>query len=172
MHAGNNNTVAPSRRVGPSRLLPICPVHQAVHQARKMASTSDLEIVPTTPRRGVNYVKEEDIAITRAYIYVSTDAIVGSDQVEGTYYTRIWEVYKTKKPGDIAERPMTSVQTRLKAILKESVRFSACFKTVKNMNKSGHTEDDDVRLSTAMFNQRTVSHPREDVGKPFRFLPC
>lgn len=65
---------------------------------------------------------------------------------------------------------MPSVQTRVKMILKDSVRFSGCFKTVKNMKKSGHSEEDEMRPARVIFNRRTVSHPREDVGKLFRFL--
>lgn len=50
----------------------------------------------STTRLGGNYAKEEDVAITRAYIYVSTDAIVGSEQREGKLYERICDMYKKK----------------------------------------------------------------------------
>lgn len=49
-------------------------------------------------------------------------------------------------------------------ILKKYVRCAACLKTVKGSNKSGLTENDGVSFAAAMFNRRTVSHPREDVG--------
>ena len=97
---------------------------------------------------------------------VSMDPITGSDQKEGTYYTRIWEAYKLKKPDDCVTRPMSSVQTWVKTMLKETVRFAACFKSVMEMRKSGHSDEDKVRLGTALFNKIKVAHPREDVGKP------
>lgn len=125
-----------------------------------------------TVKRGGNYTPAEDTAITRAYIHISTDPITGSDQKEGTYYTRIWESYKTKKPTDTVTRPMTSVQTRVKTILKDRVRFAACYKSIKNLHRSGHSEEDEVRLATALFNNVKVTHPREDIGRSFRFLPC
>lgn len=103
---------------------------------------------------------------------VSLDPITGTDQKEGTYYARIWEVYQMKKPRDCVTRPMTSVQTRIKTIVKETVRFAACFRSIETMRKSGHSDEDIIRLSTALFNKVKVAHPREDIGKPFRFLKC
>lgn len=75
-----------------------------------------------------------------------------------------------KKPCDMAECTISSVQMRFKLILKSCVQFAACLKTVKYMKKSGHTEEDDVILATAMYNKHTVSYPMDDVGKHFNFL--
>lgn len=49
-------------------------------------SSVEIEIVSSTPRRGGNYTKEKYIAIARAYIYLNTESIVGTYQIEGTYY--------------------------------------------------------------------------------------
>lgn len=131
---------------------------------------------PETPaqkspvRRGGNYSESEDVAIARAYINVSLDPVIGTDQKEAKYYERIWHVYKEKKPEDAITRPLTSVQTRVKTMVKECVRFAACYRSIVAMRKSGFTEDDNIRLATALFNKVKISHPREDVGKPFRFL--
>lgn len=58
----------------------------------------------------------------------------------------------------------------MKLVLKESMRFAACFREVKNLNKSRNKKNDNVHLATAMFNKRTVSDPREDVGELFLFF--
>ena len=87
-------------------------------------------------RRGTNYTEDEDVAIMRAYMNVSLDPITGTDQKEGTYYARIWEVYQMKNPRDCVTRPMMSVQTRIKTIVKETVRFAACFRSIETMRKS------------------------------------
>lgn len=133
---------------------------------------NEIQVVSETPKRGANYTTDEDLAVTRAYIHISTDSIVGSEQKEGTFYMRIWELYKQKKPVDASVRPLTSVQTRIKSILKSCVRFSAFHKTVRDLKKSGCNEDDEVRLATALFNHKKVTHPNEDVGKPFKFIKC
>ena len=113
----------------------------------------DPDTTPNSPsaRRGGNYTIAEDVAIARAYVNVSMDPITGSDQKEGTYYSRIYDVYKQKKPEDCVTRPMTSVTTRVKTMTKEVVRFAACYKSVVSMRKRGYNEDDNVRLATAMF---------------------
>lgn len=67
---------------------------------------------------------------------------------------------------------MSSVQTGLKTIIEGCVRFSACFRTIKNKKKSEHNEDNEVRLATALFNKRLVIYLFEDVEKLFRFLSC
>lgn len=44
-----------------------------------------IKIISTLSCHGGNYLEEEEIATTRAYICVSTDTIVGSGQVKGTH---------------------------------------------------------------------------------------
>lgn len=39
------------------------------------------------------------------------------------------------------------------------------------MKRSGHRDNDEIRLATAPLNKK-VSQPNEDIGKPFRFLQC
>lgn len=67
---------------------------------------------------------------------------------------------------------MTSVIRRIKAILKERVRFATGFKSVEAICKIGHSDDDKIWLATALFNKFKVQHLREEVGKPFKFLKC
>lgn len=132
---------------------------------------SDLSQPPST-FRGSNYAVAEDEAITKAYILVSGDPIVGSDQKCGTYYDRIYAAYQEKKPDSAQLRKQSSVETRCRTIQRECTRFSAIFSRVKQMKRSGANETDEVRLATALFNNREVEHPNEDVGPKFRFLPC
>lgn len=99
--------------------------------------SSGLEVALIILRRGVNYVKDEDISITRSYIYVTTDAIVSSWQRERKFYNIIWESYIQKNPKDAMDHPVQSDNARVEMILKECVRFVAYFKYVKMMNKSG-----------------------------------
>lgn len=57
-------------------------------------------------------------------------------------------------------------------MLKETVHFAACYKSVVGMDISGHKEDDNICLATVMLNCMMVVHAREGIGKPFRFLKC
>lgn len=122
------------------------------------------------PKRGANYTASEDVAICKAYLAVTTDPIVGAEQEKKTYYKRIYEGYVERKPVDACVSPFSSVETRVKAILTGVTRFSGCYASVKAMKKSGVSEEDEIRLATAFYNKKKISHPKEDVGPPFKFL--
>lgn len=80
----------------------------------------------TTQKHGCNYTTDREKAIARTYMAVFTDPIVGSDQRAVTFYDRIYDAYKEKKPTDCTVRPYTSIDTRCKVFLKNCTRFSAC----------------------------------------------
>lgn len=122
-------------------------------------------------KRGSNYTSAEDESIARAYIAVTTDPIVGSDQKGGTFYERIYDAYKDKKPTDCAVRPFNSIETRCKQILTNCTRFSACYASAKALKRSGTNEADNIRLATAFFNKKNVERPSDDVGPKFKFMP-
>lgn len=122
--------------------------------------------------RRSNYRAAEDVAITRAYINISTDPIVGAEQKKGTYYNCIYESFKKKKPVDVPVRRINSVKTRFKAILKDCTKFSACFATGKAIQRSSTSEDDEIRLAAALFNKKEVDHPRKDIDPKFKFIQC
>lgn len=116
------------------------------------SSTSDLAAPKV--RRGCNYTSDEDDAIARAHVYVRSDAIVGSDQ-NGTHkYLRIYEAYKKRKQNDVPFRSAESVTTRLKATLKESLRFPVQFCAIKSMKKSIISRDNEIGMATAIVNKK------------------
>lgn len=121
-------------------------------------------------KRGCNYSSEEDVCIARSYIHASTDPIVGSEQKAHSYYQRIYNHYKDNKPSNAPLRPLSSIESRLKDIQKLCVRFSACYASVKKMKRSGVNHEDEIRLSTALFNKIKVEHPSEDVGRKFKYI--
>lgn len=135
-----------------------------------MSESTAITATAGDKKRGCNYTVDEDVCIARAYVHVSTDPISGSEQKSMTYYRRIYEYYKMKKPTDALLRPESSIETRVKDIQKQCVRFSACFSSVQKMKRSGVNEDDEIRLATALFNKIKVNHPQEDVGRKFKYL--
>lgn len=121
-------------------------------------------------QRGTNYSSEEDVAIAKAYVSVTTDAITGNEQPGTTYYSRIYDSYKLVRPKDAPLRPLASIETRVKDIQKQCTRFSGCVRSIKAMKRSGISAEDELRLATALFNKKEVQHPREDVGKAFKYM--
>lgn len=121
-------------------------------------------------KRGANYTEDEDVAIARAYMNVTTDPNTGAEQKAAVFYECIWRGYGERKPKDCPMRTITSVELRCKIIMKDCTRFSACYNSVRGVKKSGISSEDELRLSTALFNGKKVSHPRENDGKPFQFM--
>ena len=70
-------------------------------------------------KRGAGEAKEEDVAIARAYIFVTTYPNKGEEQKATTFYSRIYNGYVERKPKNCAARTPRSIETRYKLILKE-----------------------------------------------------
>ncbi|PXF40259.1 hypothetical protein BWQ96_10032 [Gracilariopsis chorda] len=68
--------------------------------------------------RGFNYSTEEDVVLAKAWVRVSEDPIVGSEQKGNTFYTKECNEYKQAKPGELPLRSLVSNSTRVKTILK------------------------------------------------------
>ncbi|PXF41967.1 hypothetical protein BWQ96_08321 [Gracilariopsis chorda] len=120
--------------------------------------------------RGFNYSTEEDVVLAKAWVRVSEDPIVGSEQKGNTFYTKVWNEYKQAKPGELPLCPLASTSTRVKTILKHCVRFSACHSTVAGSQPTVVNDADIIRITTALFNGKKIKEPQEDIGRPFKFL--
>lgn len=117
----------------------------------------------TTPKRNPSSLLSR---ISTSVLIKSSERIISRERTTKKNIQGVQD----EKTCDIAERTISPVQTRLKLILNSCVRFATCFKTVNDMEKGRHREEDEVSLTTAMYNKRTVSHPKEYVGKQFNFI--
>lgn len=75
-------------------------------------------------------------------IRVSTYPIVEAEQTSTSYFTRIHKEYVERKPKDLGERTLQCFETRIKLMLKEFVKFLACYKNLLKIKKSGTTADE------------------------------
>jgi len=77
--------------------------------------------VPPSPaggkKRGTGFTSEEDVLLTKAWVRVSEDAIVGSEQKGEVFYKSINDYYDSKRPPHCAQRSVKSTVTGLLAIL-------------------------------------------------------
>lgn len=120
--------------------------------------------------RGCNYSADEDSCLARAWVHVSENPVIGSEQTGNTFYEKIRAHYMQMKPEAIPARPLASITTRVKLIVKNCVRFSACHSAVVRSRPTGVSDDDIIRISTALFNNKKIKEPTDDIGKPFKFL--
>lgn len=121
--------------------------------------------------RGGNFTTAEDVLIARAYVRVTEDPIIGSEQKGGTFHDRVHAEYVVTKPSHIVHtRTSSSIQNRLKLISKQVRRFSTAYNTAKDCKPSGTSADDVIRIATGLFNGKPMKVATDDPGKPFQFF--
>lgn len=76
--------------------------------------------------RGSNYVITEDESITKTYILVSNDPIVGRDQTGGMHYDMIYAAYKEKMPDDAPLHKPSFVETRCRTMKMTARPLARC----------------------------------------------
>lgn len=140
------------------------------HTKTIQRSSTSSNTIACKAHRGGNYMPREDAAIVRASIYVSTDAIVDSGQKVRLCYRQIFEAYKEQKPTNAILRTQSSVETRLKSIIKECGWFASFYKTIDIMKKSSASVEEEARLTKAFYNEVKVELPCNNVGLTFRFM--
>lgn len=74
------------------------------------------------------------------------------------------------KTGTVPARPIASIMTRVKLIVKQYVRFSELHSTIVNSKLTGVNEEDLLRIATALFNDKKIKDPTEDIVNSFKFL--
>ena len=81
------------------------------------------------------------------------------------------DLYHTFNAPGFEKRTMESIRTRSKLINKECVKFGSCFVAVRRSKPTGVSEEDMIRMATALFNDVQIQHPNDHVGRKFKFLP-
>lgn len=94
--------------------------------------------------RGTSYTQAEDIALCSAYLNVSRDPIVGTNQKNDTYWERIAKYYNSSNVP--CSRSPLSLSNRWLIISKETSRFCSIKARVDRLKQSGKTEQDRVIL--------------------------
>lgn len=122
--------------------------------------------------RGRSFSTAEDEAMTNAWVRVSEDAIVGSDQKGETFFKAIADLYATLKPAYCQHRTTESVKKRVKKLLQECLMFGTHVAKINRAQPSGTNSDDVVHLATALYNKLEISSVTDSSGPPFKFLSC
>ena len=110
--------------------------------------------------------------MTKAWLRVSEDAIVGSDQKGETFYKAITEHFDITKPGWCKSRTVKSIERRMRKILSETLSFASSVARITNAQPSGTTADDVIHLATAFFNKLEITSVTQSCGPPFKHQTC
>lgn len=127
-----------------------------------------------TKVRPKNFTEVEDLALSRAYINVSEQAVTGTDQNSDRFWTSVFQRYKEilLKQGAMTEeqilygRTADSMKSRWqRRISKEVQLFVSVLKRVKSVYHSGWNEDN---YMTEALNRFRI----QNKGADFKFLKC
>ncbi|KAJ1258458.1 hypothetical protein BS78_10G076600 [Paspalum vaginatum] len=94
--------------------------------------------------RGASFTHEEELLLCAAYLNVSRDPIVGTNQTSETYWQRITNYYNENRK-HWPERSCDSLNSKFRSIASDTSFFVSCKGFVDRIQKSGQTEDDRVR---------------------------
>jgi hypothetical protein len=149
------------------------PTHSSPNMPpKKKAKTSDAPV--QSKKKATNFTELEDISICRAYVNVSTNAVVGSGQKSITMWAKIYDVYTADidRNRQYMEDNVKNVRRGLEAIknrfdkkIKKEVRlFNPYYKRVVDADPSGTDTEKQWEMALEEF--------REQEGFPFQFRHC
>jgi len=136
-------------------------------KAEKMA-----EFLAADSRRPANFTAEEDVFLCRAYVNVSLDPAVGTDQSAETFWKKVKDKFTSlyKEESEILfeeapPRPPASLLTRFQRhIQKDAFLFNAHYKHYADKKPSGWNED-------RLFQGACARFARFE-GRAFKFEKC
>ena len=116
------------------------------------------------------WTEEEDEALCKAFVNVTTDPIVGNGQKGDVFWQRVQKkMYEVMEGAEVADTsnpwPYKSVESRLaKTIGKQTTLFNTYYLQMKKEHPSGWTEQMIIDAATTLFS--------EVEGRPFKFGIC
>lgn len=125
-----------------------------------------------TVARGSSFTTPEDEPLTKAWIGISEDAIVGSDQKRDVFFKAFNDYYESIKPAYCLKRKNKLVERRLRNFLAECLGFAGCFAKATNARPSGTKNDEVLYLATALLNKFHITLVSESCEPPLKFVSC
>eukprot|EP00918_Siedleckia_nematoides_P096396 GHVU01211448.1.p1 GENE.GHVU01211448.1~~GHVU01211448.1.p1 ORF type:complete len:184 (+),score=13.34 GHVU01211448.1:225-776(+) len=122
------------------------------------------------PPRGRNFQPEEDDALAKAWLAVSTDASTNTDQTTEDFYGRIKEAFDAKmaaKP--VAERTWQSLKSRFQTISHDCAKYSACVSRIQRLNESGGSNLDAYLSALSLYERDATSEGAKGAAAKFNF---
>ncbi|EHS63650.1 uncharacterized protein PGTG_20919 [Puccinia graminis f. sp. tritici CRL 75-36-700-3] len=114
-------------------------------------------------KKAPNYTEPEDYELCRAWVQVSEDPAVGTNQDGGTFWQRISTVYHEAVPRPI--RPVTSLKKRWSNNVQPPInKFRGIVHQVEALNQSGASTEDQLNRALRLYAADQLTH--------FKHLRC
>ena len=145
--------------------------HAKKQTASKEASKDPPVVVKTepTPKRRM-WTDEEDLALCKAYVNITTDPSIGTKQKGDAFWMRVqkklYELYESDAEVVATGKQWNykSVESRFKSLGKAVQSFNGYYKAVVKNDESGWTEQMHIDAACELFLHTE--------GKPFKFPLC
>ncbi|KAA1091080.1 hypothetical protein PGT21_050242 [Puccinia graminis f. sp. tritici] len=117
----------------------------------------------TKKKKAPNYTETEDFEVCRAWVQVSEDPMVGTNQDGNMFWSRVSTLYHEAVPDPI--RPVDSLKKRWSNYLQPLInKFRGFVNLVKSRNESGASAEDQLNRALRLYSQDQQSH--------FKYLRC
>jgi len=117
-------------------------------------------------RRQKNYSTAEEVQLTRSYINVSQDPIVGTCQTSETFWKRKVTHFATYAPEDAPERNEKSLRCKWASIAHDVSKFVGAYAAAAAVQASGTNSDDVMSKALQLY---VDGHPK---GQAFGYVQC
>ncbi|KAM0867528.1 hypothetical protein ACQ4PT_041940 [Festuca glaucescens] len=115
-------------------------------------------------KKGKNFSTHEDLVLCDAYLEITQDPIIGTEQRGTSYWKRIYD-YFLAHIGEESDRNQNSIQHRWAHINEHVSKFCGALAQIEKRNKSGTTQVDKMKNALIKY--------REDEGnKAFGLMHC
>ncbi|KAF4150714.1 No apical meristem-associated C-terminal domain [Phytophthora infestans] len=115
--------------------------------------------------RGRKYAVAEDLELARAWVQVSTDALVGINQTAKDFWCRVKDIMESSElisvalaSGKMPSRTWLSLQAHFGQIQKSIAKYVSCSTHVESLRTSGSTERDMMKQALALYKERYNQH--------------
>ncbi|XP_047953874.1 glutathione S-transferase T3-like [Salvia hispanica] len=105
-------------------------------------------------RRSTHYTKAESIVVARALDAVMSDAPVGTNHTELSFWRRVLVAYDDFKPRGAVPREPDQIHKKWGRILRAVKRFAGIYENNQRTAESGRSEAGVKALSFSMFNTK------------------
>ena len=128
--------------------------------------------------KGKSYLTEEDIALCRAWIRASEDAITGCEQKADFFWRSVFGLFcgygpeeARRSEGTWKDRNINALRHRWALISREVGKFGSVYHRVVAAHPSGKNEEDLVRDALLVYGdlQKKDGSPKKEI---FQFLDC
>ena len=100
----------------------------------------------------VPFNSDEDVAVCKAYIAISENAVTGTEMKVSDFYEKIFTIYNNElRPTNRDFRSMTSIRARCKTIIKETTRFHSCYLKVQRTKPTGCSPSDIIDIANQLY---------------------